>query len=216
MKTDHDRRVSPLKSRSTTAGSTLEEYKLFLASALRDPHMLGAPAPTSRVVAAAVSQVVPTTGSPIIAELGPGTGTLSQGIAGRLPAGARHIAIELNESLVEHLQVHKPWLEVIHGDANDLVSLLDKQGISQVDAVVSSIPWSLLPDEMQDHMLRQVTEVLAPHGAFTALSYITAQPRVGAKRFRVHLEDKFDEVITHTTWANFPPLLNFICRRPLR
>jgi phospholipid N-methyltransferase len=195
--------------------ATVDEYRTFFATAARNPAMLGAATPTSSAVAATVAQVVPTTGTPVVVELGPGTGSLSCGIQERLPQGARHVGIELNEDLVAHLRTHKPWLEVVHGNAEELHKVLADLQIDRVDAVVSSIPWSLLPDDTQDHILGQVADALVPHGAFTALTYLTALYREGGKKFRRRLGATFDEVLTHTTWLNFPPALHYLCRRPL-
>jgi phosphatidylethanolamine/phosphatidyl-N-methylethanolamine N-methyltransferase len=204
--------VNWLSSAATTAG----EYRTFLATAVHNPRMVGAATPTSRFVAETAAQVVPTTGSPVVVELGPGTGSLSNGIHRRLPEDARHIGIELGEELVQHLRAHKPWMEVVHGDAGDLLTLMDKLDVSQVDAVISSIPWSLLDTNLQEHILGQVTEALAPHGAFTALTYMPAGRSAGGRRFRALLDTAFDEVLTPATWRNFPPILHYICRRPLR
>jgi phosphatidylethanolamine/phosphatidyl-N-methylethanolamine N-methyltransferase len=197
------------------AATLLSEYRTFFTTAVRNPRMVGAPTPTSSMVAATVAQVVPTTGTPVVVELGPGTGSLSNAIHDRLPNDARHIGIELSGDLVEHLRSHKPWMEIVHGDAGDLLALLDKLGVSRVDAVISSIPWSLLDGDRQDHILGQVTEAMTPHGAFTALTYVPAERNAGGKHFRARLAATFDEVITHTTWLNFPPILHYICRRPL-
>ncbi|MGP4015332.1 class I SAM-dependent methyltransferase [Saccharopolyspora sp. 5N708] len=197
------------------AASRLDEYRTFFNTAVRNPKMVGAATPTSAAVAATVAQVVPTTGAPVVVELGPGTGSLSDGIHRRLPEGARHIGIELGKGMVEHLQAHKPWMEIVHGDAGDLQALLDKHGIDRVDAVISSIPWSLLPADAQDHILRQAADALAPQGAFTALTYLSADQTPGGRRFRGRLAQTFDEVLTHTTWRNLPPILHYICRRPL-
>lgn len=207
-------RTAPL-GRFLPTPQTVDEYRTFFSTALRHPAMLGAATPTSHAVAATVAQVVPTTGTPTVVELGPGTGSLSGAIRDRLPRGSRHIGIELNEDLVAHLRGHKPWLEVMQGDARDLAVLLDKLDIPEVDAVVSSIPWSLLPDDVQADILEQAVSRLAPHGAFTALTYLTALHRAGGKRFRQRLTARFDEVLTHTTWQNVPPILHYLCRRPL-
>ncbi|MEV4648722.1 methyltransferase domain-containing protein [Saccharopolyspora sp. NPDC049357] len=193
----------------------LAEYRTFLSTAVRNPHMVGAATPTSAAVAATVAQVVPSTGSPVVVELGPGTGSLSDGIHARLPEGARHLGIELGADMVAHLREHKPWLEVVHGDAGDLVSVLAEHRIDRVDAVVSSIPWSLLDDGAQGHILGQAAKALTPNGAFTALTYLPAERTRNARRFRERLHETFDEVLTHTTWRNFPPILHYICRRPL-
>ncbi|MBB5154774.1 class I SAM-dependent methyltransferase [Saccharopolyspora phatthalungensis] len=220
MTSQQDPRGSSAASRigrdAQNVASKLDEYRTFLQTAVRNPKMVGAATPTSAAVAATVAQVVPTTGAPVVVELGPGTGSLSDGIRRRLPKGARHIGIELGKGMVEHLQAHKPWMEIVHGDAGDLLALLDKHGIERVDAVISSIPWSLLPGGAQDHILRQAAEALAPQGAFTALTYLSADQTPRGRRFRTRLTQTFDEVLTHTTWRNLPPILHYICRRPLR
>ncbi|MBE9374999.1 methyltransferase domain-containing protein [Saccharopolyspora sp. HNM0983] len=177
--------------------------------------MIGAATPTTAATAATVAQVVPTTGRPVVVELGPGTGSLSNGIARRLPEGARHIGIELSRELAEHLRSSKPWMHVAQGDAGDLRALLDGMGVDRADAVISSIPWSLLSGADQEHILEQVTASLRPHGAFTALTYVPAGRTSGGRQFRSRLGSTFDEVVTHTTWRSFPPILHYICRRPL-
>lgn len=194
--------------------TTLREFGTFVATAVRNPRMVGAATPTSTAVAATVAQVVPTTGTPVVVELGPGTGSLSQGIHARLPVGGRHIGIELGEDLVRYLRTRRPWLEVVHGDAADLLVLLDKLGVDRVDAMVTSIPWSLLDQDLQDDILRQVAAVLAPHAAFTALTYLPAGRTAGGRHFRDQLGVTFDEVLTHVTWRNLPPILHYLCRRP--
>lgn len=193
----------------------LAEYRTFLNTAVRNPRMVGAATPTSASVAATVAQVVPSTGRPVVVELGPGTGSLSDGIHARLPAGARHLGIELGADMVAHLREHKPWLEIVHGDAGDLMRVLAEHRIEKVDAVISSIPWSLLDDHDQSRILGQAAKALTANGAFTALTYLPAERTRNARRFRERLHETFDEVLTHTTWRNFPPILHYICRRPL-
>lgn len=193
----------------------LTEYRTFFATALRHPRMVGAAAPTTTAVASTAAQVVPTTGRPVVLELGPGTGPLSDGIHRRLPHGARHIGVELGEGMCEHLRSHKPWMEVVHGDARRLDELLAARSVEHVDAVVSSIPWSLLTDDEQDHTLDQITAALTPDGAFTAVAYLHAERSPGGKRFRRRLQETFDEVVSPVTWRNLPPIVHYVCRRPL-
>ena len=193
----------------------LSQYRTFFGTALRHPKMVGAATPTSPAVASTAAQVVPTTGDPVVLELGPGTGSMSEGIHRRLPTGARHIGIELGAEMVDHLRAHKPWMEVVHGDARNLQQLLDGRGVDRVDAVVSSIPWSLLTDDEQDAILAQITRALTPEGAFTAVAYLHAERSNGGKRFRQRLQDTFDEVVSPVTWRNLPPIVHYVCRRPL-
>lgn len=193
----------------------LSEYRTFFSTALRHPKMVGAATPTSTAVASTAAQVVPTTGQPVVLELGPGTGSMSEGIHRRLPTGARHVGVELGAEMVEHLRTHKPWMEVVHGDVRELRQLLDSSGVEQVDAVISSIPWSLLTHDEQDAILGQITEALTPEGAFTAVAYLHAERSSSGKRFRNRLQDTFDEVVSPVTWRNLPPIVHYVCRRPL-
>jgi len=195
---------------------SLHELKVFLGAVRRRPSAMGAIVPSGPALAGMLALVAPTTGEPVVVELGPGTGAATRALRSRLPAGARHLAVELDGELVDHLRVAHPALDVIHGDAADLAKLLLDRGIEQVDAVISGLPWALFPESLQRTILGQVGDVLAPGGAFTTFAYVHALPLGNARRFRALLSDSFDEVIvTRVVWANVPPAVGYICRRPL-
>ncbi|GAA0517831.1 phospholipid N-methyltransferase [Saccharopolyspora erythraea NRRL 2338] len=197
------------------AGSVLAGYRAFVSRAMRKPGLVGAVAPSSPGLARQMASVVPTSGNPVVVELGPGTGALSGAVAKRLPTGGRHLAIELDSGMVEYLRTEVPWLEVVQGDAAHLGELLAGAGIESVDAVVSGLPWSIFPGELQKAILRQVGQVLAPGGAFTTFAYVHALGMTGARLFRRRLDIAFDEVVTsRTVWRNVPPALTYVCRRP--
>ncbi|WP_083821845.1 class I SAM-dependent methyltransferase [Saccharopolyspora spinosa] len=182
---------------------------------MHKPNLVGAVAPSSPNLAREMAAVVPTAGSPVVVELGPGTGALSSGIAQRLPVGGRQVAIEVDSGMVEYLRAELPWLEVIQGDASRLGDLLADAGIDRVDAVVSGLPWSIFPAKLQQDILDQVGAVLAPGGAFTTFAYVHALGMAGARQFRRRLDLSFDEVLTsHTVWRNIPPARIYVCRRP--
>ncbi|MFI0463083.1 class I SAM-dependent methyltransferase [Saccharopolyspora sp. 5N102] len=193
----------------------LANYRTFIERAVRKPNLVGAVAPSSLNLAREMAAVVPTSGNPVVVELGPGTGALSGAIAERLPAGGRQVAIELDAGMVEYLGAEMPWLEVIQGDAARLGELLADAGIDKVDAVVSGLPWSIFPAKLQHDILGQVGAVLAPGGAFTTFAYVHALGMAGAQQFRRRLDLSFDEVLTsRTVWRNVPPARIYVCRRP--
>lgn len=172
-------------------------------------------APSSPVLAREMAKIVPTWGAPTVVELGPGTGALSGAVAGRLPADGRHLAVELDAGMVNHLRSSLPRLEVVQGDAADLRMLLEQAGVQQVDAVISGLPWSLIPLEAQRVILGEVGRVLAPGGAFTTIAYVQALGMPNARRFRELLDETFDEVVlSRTVWRNVPPARVYLCRRP--
>lgn len=190
-------------------------YRAFLSRAVRNPGKVGAVAPSSPHLARDMARVVPSTGNPVVVEIGPGTGALSPAVAARLPEGGRHLAIELDEGMVGYLQNSVPWLEVIQGDAAELEELLRGAGVDRVDAVISGLPWAIFSAADQQDVLRQVGRVLAPQGALTTFAYVHALGMSGARGFRHRLGEAFDEVLTtRTVWRNLPPALSYVCRRP--
>ncbi|MEV4188209.1 class I SAM-dependent methyltransferase [Streptosporangium canum] len=192
------------------------DLRAFMSVALRRQGVVGAIAPSSPALARALTAVVPTAGRPVVVELGPGTGSISEVIRERLAPGSRHLAIEIEPALAAHLRRTKPWMETIQGDAADLGALLAGAGVARVDAVVSTLPWSLFPGEQQERILGAIGRVLAPAGAFTTVTYLHAVPLAGARALRRRLRGAFDEVLTTgPVWRNLPPGMTYVCRRPV-
>ncbi|WP_308258893.1 class I SAM-dependent methyltransferase [Pseudonocardia sp. H11422] len=187
---------------------------LFLRRAACQPDRIGTFFPTSPTMATELSRVLPSTGGPTVVEIGAGTGALCPSIRRRLDPTARYLAVEIDPPLVEHLQTSLPWLEVLEGDAADLGRLLTTAGVGAVDAVVSSLPWTLLQPEPRQRMIEEITRVLRPSGVFTTICCVPGLPH-RRREFRRLLESSFDEVLTTATvWRNMPPARAFVCRRP--
>ncbi|MFC4946956.1 class I SAM-dependent methyltransferase [Pseudonocardia sp. GCM10023141] len=192
--------------------TTLTEHRTFLRSALNRPTLLGAPVPTGSVLAAQIAGVVPASAPATVVELGAGTGALSPAIAARLAPGSRFVAVEVEPDLVAYLRAAMPWLEVLHGDAGDIGALLADAGVGPVDAVVSSLPWTLITAAERRRMLGGIAATLAPGGLFTTITTLTALPN-RVRQFRSELEATFDEVTaTKPVWRNLPPARLFVCR----
>jgi phosphatidylethanolamine/phosphatidyl-N-methylethanolamine N-methyltransferase len=189
--------------------------RAFLAAALRNPGKVGAVAPTSEAMAELLTRIVPRSGTPVVVELGPGTGAVTGVIDDRLPPGARHVAVELDPAMAAFLQRTHPGLEVIEGDAVKLGALLAEHGVEHADAVVSGLPWSLFDEETQASILTQIADVVGSEGAFTTFAYRHGLVLSAARRFRRALHETFEEVlVTATVWRNLPPAFVYVCRRP--
>jgi phosphatidylethanolamine/phosphatidyl-N-methylethanolamine N-methyltransferase len=200
----------------TITKTPADGYRTFLATAIRHPSLVGGIAPTALGMSRTLATVVPSTHPVTVVELGAGTGSVSSVIRARLAPGSRHLAVEVNPAMIDHLRRAHPWLEVIHGDATDLGDLLTAAGAGQADAVVSTLPWSLFPGEQQNRVLSEIGRTLAPGGAFSTVVGLPALSlSMNARRFRHKLTGMFDEVFTtRTVWWNLPPSCGYVCRRP--
>ncbi|HEX4811716.1 MAG TPA: rRNA adenine N-6-methyltransferase family protein [Nonomuraea sp.] len=188
---------------------------LLLGQFLRAPAMIGAVAPSSRRLAAAVCAPVPERGEPTVVELGPGTGAFTVEIQQRLGGRGHHLAVEVNERMARLLSERFPTVDVAHDDAARLIDLLRKRGLRQADVVVSGLPWAAFPEQLQCDLLGAVTAAMGQGAAFTTFSYIHAIPMSSARRFRTLLDERFEEVVPgRTVWRNAPPAFVFHARRP--
>jgi phosphatidylethanolamine/phosphatidyl-N-methylethanolamine N-methyltransferase len=189
--------------------------RAFLAAFVRRPGTMGAVAPSSARLSAVLTSIVPTAGSPVVVELGPGTGAVSAAIDQRLPVGSRHLAVELDATMVEYLGRTRPGMEVVHGDARHLGKLLAERGVIHVDAVVCGLPWALFDELTQHAVLSEVGESIGRTGAFSTFAYLSGMALPAARRFRRTLQSRFEEVIVSSTvWRNMPPAFVYVCRRP--
>lgn len=200
---------------STTGRAAIAPRRAFLTAFLRSPGTMGAVAPSSSRLCGVLASVVPVAGTPVVVELGPGTGAVSAVIERRLPPGSRHLAIELDVDMVGYLCRTRPTLEVVHGDARRLGLLLAERGVGHVDAVVCGLPWALFDDATQHVVLSAVGRAIGPDGAFTTFAYTHGLVIPAARRFRRALRARFEEVlVSATVWRNLPPAFVYACRRP--
>ncbi|MEV0587535.1 methyltransferase domain-containing protein [Nonomuraea sp. NPDC050310] len=188
---------------------------LFFGEFVRSPGTIGALAPSSPRLADAVCKPVPERGEPVVVELGPGTGSFTAEIQRRLGGRGHHLAVELNERLATRLASRFPGVDLVCGDAADLPKVLAERGFGHADVIVSGLPWAAFPTTVQEKLMDAVTAALTPGGAFTTFSYIHAIPLPSARRFRVLLGNRFEEVVAgRTVWGNPPPAFVFHARRP--
>lgn len=181
---------------------------------LRRPLMTGAVAASSRRLAFAMTEGIGLEQARTVAELGPGTGVFTDAILGRLAPDARLIAVELNPVLAARLSATRrdTRLTVVQGSAAELAVVVGEP----VDAVVSGLPWTVMPQNQRGYILDAVSEVLAPGGRFTTFAYLHAAWTPPARHFTAELACRFDRLeCSRTVWANLPPaFVHRATRRP--
>lgn len=188
-----------------TPAKQVSPHRMLLRSRRADPARTGAIAPTSRRAAAALARSVPATGRPVVLELGAGTGSITRALHDRLPTGGRVIAVESDADLAEYLRESVPGADPVCADARDLEAVLDDAGVHRVDAVISSLPLTLMPSRSRASVLSGAARRLDPDGEFVTITY---QPSWSspARMLATDMADVFTQVFsTGPVWANLPP-----------
>ena len=149
-----------------------------------------------------------------IAELGPGTGAVTECILSALPAGADFFAVELNENLVQQLQKRFPGLAVYNESAENLRQILSGRGVESLDAVISSLPWTIFPGELQERLLDAIWDVMSDNGLFVTYMYVQGAIMPSGIQFRRRLAKKFGNVKRSSIiWKNMPPAFVYRCNK---
>lgn len=175
-------------------------FKEFLVH----PRWTGAVAASSRALGRAMTYGLGLERASTVVELGPGTGAITDVILSRLAPNARLVSVEVNHRLAARLSQRyrgRP-VEVLHASAADVEDLVP----GPVDAVVSGLPWTVMPESVSRRTLDGVAAILAPGGGFTTFAYVHAAWTPPARRFVHELTDRFHVVErTPWVWGNLPP-----------
>jgi phospholipid N-methyltransferase len=141
-----------------------------------------------------------------IAELGPGTGVFTQAILDRLAPDGRLLAVDTNAGFVEHLrrEIPDPRFQVLEASAERIDALVQESGWPGVDAIVSGIPYSLLPRPVMRGILLATRRALGDDGLLVGYQY--------SRMLRPHLLDVFGNVHYRSVLLNLPPAFVYACR----
>jgi phosphatidylethanolamine/phosphatidyl-N-methylethanolamine N-methyltransferase len=196
-------------------GLAKSETLLFLKTFLKNPSHVGALAPSSRSLADAMTDFPWLFEARTVVELGCGTGAITEAILQKIPPAANYLGIELDGRCIEHLRVRFPNRAFYHGSAAEMCKYLAEQGAGAPDVIISGLPWAVLPQEVQDAIISQVVQCLAPDGMFLTFAYVHARVLPRAQRLKRQLDHCFGEVKTiRTIWKNFPPAFYYLCNEP--
>lgn len=187
--------------------------RLFLRSFLKDPVTIGAVAPSGKQLARQMVDAAAIEPGHVIAELGAGTGPMTAELLARHPTNPL-VVLEPQAELAGALRDAYPTAHVVERFAQDLPAITKAWGHTPVDRVVSSLPWAIWKEELQEEILDGVLQAMAPDGRFVTFTYWHAQPLPAARRFKRFLERRFRHVErTRVAWINVPPAFVFVCDR---
>ncbi|TCK84048.1 phospholipid N-methyltransferase [Paraburkholderia sp. BL9I2N2] len=166
----------------------------FLRHWLRDPMSVGAIAPSSRYLAAAMAEGAEAFDA--IVEVGGGTGAITQALANRNPE-ARLVVFELSEQLADGLHARFPRAQVVAGAFHENVSVL--HDLPPKTVVVSGLPFRSLPARIVRPTVEALADVLRADQARRLVQF--------SYRLRAPFAAPADFVWRRvcTVWRNAPP-----------
>ena len=186
----------------------MSDFFLFLGKFLRHGTAIASLAPSSPWLSRTTVRNVDWDRAKVVVELGAGTGPITKVLAEKARPDCRVVVLERDPDFARILRERfqgRANFDVVEGDVRDLTSILERLGITQVDAVISGLPVPSFPKDLQRDLFRVVKQILVPGGTF---NQITEMPWVYLRFYRRFFRD----VQFAFEPRNFPPAGAYFCR----
>jgi phospholipid N-methyltransferase len=182
-----------------------EETLLFAKNFLQHPKMLGSLIPSSRFLIERLLDKVDWSRAGTIVEYGPGVGTITAGILSRMQPRSRLVVFEMNADFVRYLgrAFPDPRLHVVHGSAENVQRELDRLRCNGADYIISGIPFTTMPPELREKIMRESREALKPGGAVLVYQF--------TRSVLPHLRVHFRQIQQDFELRNILPARLFYC-----
>lgn len=154
----------PNRFKTNTEASHQQRPHHLLAAWMRAPLKIGAVVPSSRRLSRAMADEVDLSCPGAVIELGAGTGVVTHALLAAGIPNDRLIVIERDPRLYAPLVSHFPHVDIVCGDALQLRQLIAGRGISQVSALVSSLPLLGMPKDIRLAVEQQMLGLLVESG----------------------------------------------------
>ncbi len=182
----------------------MQSFNTFIGQSFSHFIMTGSIMPSSKRLA---RRMIKNVTSPVILELGPGTGVFTKEILRILPEDGLLISIESNEIFVKYLenQIKDKRFKIYKGDALFLKEYLKENKISKVGCIVSGLPIGNFNKEAKKKLMGEIFDALEDDGVYIQFEYFLA----GLSSIKKY----FPNISLSFELFNFPPAFIMRCKK---
>lgn len=184
--------------------SIMQEKVQFLHKFIKSPKDVGSITPSSKYLAKAMTRHIPWDEAVAVAELGAGTGAITEYINRAAQGKTRVLLFEKENGLRSGLTERYPNMGC-YSNACQIRSAMSGEGIKQLDAIISGLPFFNFPQEIRDEIINEIMHSLKPGGLFVAFQY--------SLQMKQQLSEYFDIETIQFVPLNLPPAFVYICRK---
>lgn len=143
----------------------------------------------------------------VIVELGPGNGAITKHILKKIAPESTLICFEINANFYNQLiALNHPQLIVVKASAENIKEELQNYNFTKVDYIISSLPLTIIPEEVSDSILETSLEVLLDNGFFIQYQYSLTYFKKLKSVFKDSIKLDFE-------FLNFPPAFIYRCKK---
>ncbi|MEX2485500.1 MAG: rRNA adenine N-6-methyltransferase family protein [Brumimicrobium sp.] len=184
----------------------MSKKKYFLKEFFKEKKTVGAVSPSSKHLGKKMLQNINFENVKVIVELGPGTGVFTRMILNKLPEDAKLLVFELHDAFYEKLS--KEYKEdsrviIVNDSAENISKHLSAYNLTEVDAVISSLPLANFNKKLISSILNQSYSCLKKNGLYVQFQYSLNSHRV--------IKSTFSNIRINFTPRNLPPAFVYTC-----
>lgn len=177
----------------------------FFKEAVKSLKTSGTVTPSSRFLAKRMIAKIDFAKTDVIVELGAGNGVITKQILKKIHPKATLVCFEINENFhQELLKIKNKQLVVLNASAEKIEDELKKLGFSKANHIISSLPFTIIPEEVSTEILEKAYQVLASKGTFMQYQYSLTYFKKLSKVFSEEIKLEFEPL-------NFPPAFVYRC-----
>jgi len=178
----------------------------YLTQFFRDRKEVGAVAPSSKSLGRKICSFIDFDSSNVIVELGPGNGVFTKLLLERMNPDSKLIVFETNKTFCDMIatSIKDDRLVIINDSAEKVGKVAADLEITDVDNIISSLPYTVFPKEVKNKILDECASILKPDGLYLQFQYSLNALRL--------LKSKFNKVTYTFSLLNFPPAFVYRCQ----
>lgn len=181
------------------------ERLFFFKRFINRPTKVGSITPSSKYLFAEMIKGVDFEKISSIAELGAGTGVFTKHLKRLMSPKCNLLVFELDSELAEMIEKKFPHIKV-YKDATNLQNVAQDKGITDIECILSSIPFANLPEPIVYDIMQNVVNVLSADGKFITYQY--------SHQMKDFLNKIFANVEIDFVLRNIPPAFVYKCSSP--
>lgn len=179
----------------------------FFGQFMKSGKEIGSVTPSSRFLAERMLASINFESAKNIVEFGPGTGVFTLELLKNMSTDSKLFVFELNEEMFDLLRqkINDPRCILVKDSAETLPEIMAVHQVTEMDYIISSLPFTNFPKELTNNILHISYEKLKISGEFIQFMY--------TKLFLNKMKSVFSSVQHSYVLLNFPPAHVFICKK---
>ena len=181
----------------------------FFKEAVKNIKTLGSVLPSSRFLIKKMLRNVDFSKDLILVEFGPANGIITSEILKRMSANSKLICFEINPAFYQFLteNIKDDRVILLQESAENIDVELKKNGITEIDFCISSLPLAMIPKEICEKIIKNTIKVLKPNSGFVQYQY--------SLQYYKPLKNLFNKknIRLNFVFFNFPPAFIYNCKK---